>query len=91
MVLLKTVLDGSAIKFKPVSGQGFENLNVQGSKKIRFENHVGTIFSCDNLENAGSFYRAVGEIVVGTTPRNENKTAIKTKSKDTLINILEFI
>lgn len=97
-VYIRSIRDGNKIRLKPIEGQKYNvEKNVQGSREIRHNNPVGSIFVCDSLENAGSFYRAVGELrIADHVPVQHDPTVSKTKKtkakeKDTPVNVLEFV
>lgn len=96
MVYIRSILDKSRVRLRVIEGQKYKTtMNVQGSKDIRLSNPVGTIFCCDNLVEAGSFYRAVGQLrVARDVPVQYDPTVTKTrrtKLKDQPINIVEFV
>lgn len=96
-VYIRSITDGNRIRLRAIEGQKYDtNLNVQGSKELRLNNPTGTIFECDALTKAGSFYRAVGNLRVAThVPVQYNPTITKTKrtksKQDAPINVMEFV
>ena len=95
-VYVRSIMDGSKIRLRAIEGQKFDvKKNVQGSKDIRSNNPVGTIFECKGLENAGTFYRATGGLKIAhNVPVQYDPTISKTKKtkvKDMPINVMEFV
>ena len=95
-VYVRSIMDGNKIRLRAIEGQKFDTKkNVQGSREVRHSNPIGTIFECEGLENAGSFYRAVGGLYkADNVPVQYDPTISKTKktkSKYEPINIVEFV
>ena len=97
-VYVRSIRDGSKIRLRAIEGQKYSvDKNVQGSREIRHNNPIGSIFVCAALENAGSYYRAVGGLsITDHVPFQHDPTVSKTKrtkvkEKDTAVNVLEFV
>ena len=95
-VYVRSILDGSKIRLRAIEGQKFDiKKNVQGSKEIRHSNPIGTIFECSGLEEAGSFYRAIGGLrKASNIPVQYDPTISKTKRtkvKEEPINIVGLV
>ena len=93
---VRSIMDGNKIRLRAVEGQKYDTKkNVQGSLDMRHSNPLGTIFVCDGLENADSFYRAVGGLhIAQNVPVQHDPTILrtrKTKEKTSPINIVEFV
>lgn len=58
-VLLKAVKDGSKIRIRPDDSRFHKNWNVQFPRNLR---ELGGQYVVDDLEDAGGFYRVVGDI-----------------------------
>ena len=96
MVYIRSILDKNKIRLRVIEGQEYKTtMNVQGSKEIRSDNPIGTIFCCDTLTESGSFYRVMGQLrVARDVPVQYDPTVTKTrrtKLKEQPINIVEFI
>jgi hypothetical protein len=95
-VFVRSIMDGNKIRLRAIEGQKYDTKkNVQGSREMRHSNPLGTIFECDGLENAGSFYRAVGGLdVARNVPVQYDPTILRTKKtreKTSPINVVEFV
>ncbi|HLD91369.1 MAG TPA: hypothetical protein VI911_10190 [Patescibacteria group bacterium] len=94
-VYVRSILDGNRIRLRAIEGQKYNSKkNVQGSRAIRYDNPVGTIFECGGLSDEGTYYRAYGNLQKAyNIPVQYNPIISKTKNtkrKSEPINIVEF-
>jgi DNA ligase-1 len=83
-IVVECVREGGKIRVRPAAGQGYDYLkNIQFPRALRFE---GCKYTVDALDDKGSHYRAVGEIVpfeggVGAPAPASRPTPRRKKSK----------